>query len=388
MEKTPKRIAILGSTGSIGTQALDIISGQPEGTFEIEVLTAHSNVQLLVQQARQFNPNFVVTTDENNYEELSKALSDLPIKVFAGMKSVSDAICSDDVDIVLAAMVGFAGLVPVIDAIKAGKSIALANKETLVVAGEIISKLAIEHRVSFIPVDSEHSAIFQCVLGENISPIDKIFLTASGGPFLGKTKAELENVKLSDALKHPTWCMGNKVTIDSATLMNKGLEMIEARWLFGVAPEQIQVVVHPQSIVHSMVSFCDGSVKAQISIPDMRLPILYALTFPARHETSLPKYNPTAMPALTFAEPDRETFPCLDIAYEALRQGGNMPCIMNAANEIAVQAFLDGKISFNAIPEIIRKTMETSVFIKDITLENLIQTNNLARETALSVINN
>lgn len=385
-EVQPKRIAILGSTGSIGTQALDIMSQLPEGSFEIEVLTAHSNIALLAEQARKYKPNFVITTDESKYDELSRLLSDLPIKVFAGIRSVSDAICSSDVDMVLAAMVGFAGLVPVIDAIKAGKAIALANKETLVVAGELISKLAIEHRVSFIPVDSEHSAIFQCIIGENDNLVENIFLTASGGPFFGKTKAELEKVTLTDALKHPTWNMGSKVTIDSATLMNKGLEMIEARWLFGVAPEKIKVVVHPQSIIHSMVAFTDGSVKAQLSIPDMRLPILYALNFPQRLETKLARYNPLSSPSLTFAEPDRATFPCLDIAYAAITKGGNMPCIMNAANEIAVQAFLEGKAGFNQIPEIIQKTMDTCSFIPNITLENLMETNQVARETALSII--
>ena len=381
-DPTPKRIAILGSTGSIGTQALNIISQQPKELFEIEVLTAHHNTALLIEQARRFLPNTVIITEEEGYKEVKEALADLPVKVFAGAGSAADAVCLDSVDTVLAAMVGFSGLNPVMKAIEAGKTIALANKETLVVAGELINRMLQKSRASLIPVDSEHSAIFQSLLGEDFDTIEKIFLTASGGPFLGMNKDQLEKVKPADALKHPTWNMGSKVTIDSATLMNKGLEMIEARWLFGVAPENIQVVIHPQSIIHSMVSFADGSVKAQMSIPDMRMPILYALSFPHRLKTELKRYNPAETGNLTFAHPDTQNFPCLDIAYEAIRKGGNYPCIMNAANEVAVDAFLQGKIRFTQIPEIISGTLEKSTFIKDINPASLHASDTEARTMA------
>lgn len=378
-EHTPKRIAILGSTGSIGTQALDIISQQPEGLFEIEVLTAHHNTTLLIEQARRFLPNAVVITDEKGYTVVKDALADLPVKVFAGADSAADAVSMDSVDTVLAAMVGFSGLTPVIKAIEAGKTIALANKETLVVAGELINRMLQKSKASVIPVDSEHSAIFQSLLGEKFDAIETLFLTASGGPFLGMSKDQLEKVKPADAMKHPTWNMGSKVTIDSASLMNKGLEMIEARWLFGVAPENIQVVIHPQSIIHSMVSFCDGSVKAQMGIPDMRMPILYALSFPLRLKTELKRYHPADTGNLTFAHPDTQNFPCLGIAYEAIRKGGNCPCIMNAANEVAVNAFLEERIRFTQIPEIISETLEKSTFIKEINPANLSATDNEAR---------
>ncbi len=378
----PRHIAILGSTGSIGTQALDVISKQPDGIFEIEVLTAHSNAELLIEQARRYNPNIVVITDESKYTKVKDALSDIDVKVFAGLKSASEAVCMDNVDIVLAAMVGFSGLIPVIDAIKAKKTIALANKETLVVAGEIMTKLVNENNVSLIPVDSEHSAIFQCILGEEYHEIEKIILTASGGPFLGMNLKQLEKVKPADALKHPTWNMGSKVTIDSATLMNKGLEMIEARWLFGVKQDRIEVVVHPQSIIHSMVTFCDGSVKAQMSVPDMRMPILFALSFPTRLMTDLKRFDPAETGSLSFAKPDTESFPCLKIAYDSVKKGGNTPCIMNAANEIAVSSFLDGKIRFTQIPEVINGTILKTSFIKDINTDNLMASDKEAREIA------
>lgn len=378
----PRRIAILGSTGSIGTQALDVISKQPAGLFEIEVLTAHTNADLLIQQARRYVPNIVVVTDDSKYAKVKESLSDLHIKVFAGLKSASEAVCMDNVDIVLAAMVGFSGLVPVIDAIKAKKTIALANKETLVVAGEIMTKLINENNVSLIPVDSEHSAIFQCLLKEEFNEIEKIILTASGGPFFGMNLKQLEKVKPADALKHPTWNMGSKVTIDSATLMNKGLEMIEARWLFGVKQDRIEVVVHPQSIIHSMVSFCDGSVKAQMSIPDMRMPVLYALSFPTRLKTDLKRFDPAETGTLSFTKPDIESFPCLQIAYDSVKKGGNTPCVMNAANEIAVSSFLDGKILFTQIPEVINGTILKTSFVKDINTDNLMASDKEAREIA------
>jgi len=379
-------IAILGSTGSIGSQALDIISRQPDDLFEIEVLTAHSNAELLIKQARMFNPNTVVITDEKKYAEVRDALSDLPIKVFAGQASASESVCMESVDVVLAAMVGFSGLLPVTEAIRAKKTLALANKETLVVAGDIISKLVNDNKVSLIPVDSEHSAIFQCLIGENANEIENIFLTASGGPFLGMNAKELANVSATDALKHPTWNMGSKVTIDSATLMNKGLEMIEARWLFGVNPDIIKVVVHPQSIIHSMVSFCDGSVKAQMSIPDMRIPILFALSFPFRCKTDIKRYNPVVNGSLSFSEPDINNFPCLQIAYDAIQKGGNCPCVMNAANEIAVNGFLENKIRFTQIPGVISDTISKSSFVKNINIESLIASDKEAREIAKKLI--
>jgi 1-deoxy-D-xylulose-5-phosphate reductoisomerase len=382
----PKRIAILGSTGSIGTQALDIISQMPQDTFEIEVLTAHRNSALLIEQTRHFQPNSVVITDDSRYSEVKEALADLPVKVFAGHDSAADAACMDSVDVVLAAMVGFSGLTPVIKAIEAGKTIALANKETLVVAGEIMTRMMQKHRAALIPVDSEHSAIFQSILGENYNEIENIFLTASGGPFLGMNASRLASVTPADALKHPTWNMGNKVTIDSATLMNKGLEMIEARWLFGIGAEKIKVLVHPQSIIHSMVSFCDGSVKAQMGIPDMRMPILYALSFPQRMHTQLKRYNPAITGSLTFAEPDTESFPCLSLAYDAIKKGGNCPCVMNAANEVAVHAFLEEKIMFTQIPEIVSAVMSKSTFVKEITAENLLASDNEARIIANKLI--
>jgi len=353
-----QRIAILGSTGSIGTQTLDVIS-QHSDKFEASVLTAGENIDLLIQQARKYEPDTVIIANEAKYEALQAALEHLPIKVYAGADAIAQIVTSSEIDTVVTAMVGFSGLEATVNAVKAKKRIALANKETLVVAGELITRLAAEYQAEIIPVDSEHSAIFQCLVGEGHNEVEKIILTASGGAFRDKTAAQLENISSKEALKHPTWEMGAKITIDSATLMNKGLEVIEARWLFDVAPEQIDVMVHPQSIVHSMVQFADGSVKAQMGLPDMRLPIQYAFSFPHRIDSNFERLTLEAMQNLTFKAPNRELFPCLDIAYEAIRQGGNTACIMNAANEIAVAHFLQDKIKFNDIPKYITKTIET-----------------------------
>ncbi len=351
-----QRIAILGSTGSIGTQTLDVIAEHSD-KFEVSVLTAGGNVDLLIQQAKTFEPDTVVISDENKYKYLQDALAHLPIKVYAGADAIAQVVTSDEVDTVVTAIVGFAGLKATVNAVKAKKRIALANKETLVVAGDIVTQLAMDYQTEIIPVDSEHSAIFQCLVGEGHNPVEKIILTASGGPFRNKAADELLNIKAADALKHPTWNMGQKISIDSASLMNKGLEVIEAKWLFDLKPEQIDIMVHPQSIVHSMVQFTDGSVKAQLGLPDMRLPIRYALSFPYRLDSKAERLSLEAMMNLTFESPRKNDFPCLNLAYDALAKGGNTACIMNAANEVAVAKFLEDKIRFVDIPKYIEQTM-------------------------------
>ena len=378
-----KRICILGSTGSIGTQALDVIE-QHSDLYEAYVLTAYNNADLIIEQARKYNPEAVVIANEKNYDKVKDALSDLPIKVYAGAKALCDVVQDQNVDIVLASMVGFAGLEPTIAAIKAKKVIALANKETLVVAGGLITKLANEYQVPILPVDSEHSAIFQCL--EPGNRIDKILLTCSGGPFRKFNNEQLKTVTKADALAHPTWNMGAKITIDSATLMNKGFEVIEAKWLFGVKPEQIQVVVHPQSVIHSAVQFEDGAVKAQLGVPDMRLPIQYAFSYPKRLTLNGDRLDLFKMQSLTFEEPDTKRFPCLALAYEALRQGGNMPCIVNAANEIVNRAFIEDKIPYTRISEIIEKTMQNVAFNTEDTLDNYLATDKEARAFAASLL--
>lgn len=378
-----KRICILGSTGSIGTQALDVIR-QHADLYEAYVLTAYNNAELLIEQAREFNPEAVVIAKETNYETVKEGLADLPIKVYAGSDSLCQVVQDDNVDMVLASMVGFAGLEPTIAAIKAHKAIALANKETLVVAGDLIVRLANENKVPILPVDSEHSAIFQCL--EPGNRIDKILLTCSGGPFRHFDKQRLLHVTKADALAHPTWNMGAKITIDSATLMNKGFEVIEAKWLFGVKPEQIQVVVHPQSVIHSAVQFEDGAVKAQMGVPDMRLPIQYAFSYPRRLPLNGERLDLFKMKDLTFEQPDTERFRCLALAYEALKQGGNMPCIVNAANEIANRAFIEDKIGFERIAEIIEETMAKVGFTKESTLNTYLDTDKQARLFASSLL--
>jgi len=374
-----KRVAILGSTGSIGCQALDVIQRNPDA-FGLEVLTAGKNKDLLIRQALQFMPAHVVIAEESHYAEVKSALTALPIQVHAGSKALAEITTLATVDIVLASMVGFSGLIPTIEAIKGKKALALANKETLVVAGELITRLAAENGITIVPVDSEHSALFQCLAGEHQNPPEKIILTASGGPFRGKTRNELEHVGRKEALNHPNWCMGDKVTIDSATLMNKGLEVIEARWLFNVSPEQIDVVIHPQSIIHSMVQFEDGSIKAQMGLPDMRLPIQYALGYPVRIKSSFPRFSFADYPQLTFEKPDLALFRNLQLAFSALDKGGNMPCIMNAANEIVVDAFLKEKVSFLQIPGLIEKTMYAMPFLQSPSLEDYQQSDHEARE--------
>ena len=351
-----KKIAILGSTGSIGTQALEVISTFRD-IFEVEVLTAYNNVQLLIEQAEIFQPNAVVIANKDKFAILSEALKNTPVKVYAGADALDQIVQMESVDIVLAAMVGYSGLMPVINAIKAGKTIALANKETMVVAGEMITGLAHERNVSIIPVDSEHSAIFQCLVGEP-DAVEKIYLTASGGPFRGKTRQSLQKVTKLEALRHPNWAMGAKITIDSATLMNKGLEAIEAHWLFNLHPDQIEVVIHPQSILHSMVQFTDGSIKAQMGLPDMKLPILYAFAYPDRIKSDFTRFSFTDYPELNFEAPDTDSFPNLFLAYQAMKAGGITPCVMNASNEIAVEAFLNDRIGFYDISSVIEKTME------------------------------
>jgi len=373
-----KHIAILGSTGSIGTQTLEVIQNHPN-EFELEVITANNNSKLLIEQAIKFQPNMVVIANEAHYTEVSEALKKHPIKVFAGKESLLQVVQLTNLHLVVTAMVGYEGLFPTIKAIEAGKHIALANKETLVVAGEIITQLAIEKKVHIYPVDSEHSAIFQCLVGEDYNPIEKIYLTASGGPFRTKTIEELKSVTKQQALKHPNWEMGAKITIDSATLMNKGLEAIEAKWLFDLKPEQIQVIVHPQSIIHSIVQFEDGSMKAQMGLPDMKLPIQYALGFPRRLKSNFPRFDFMKYPSLTFEEPDLLKFKNLAIALEVMKKGGNSPCVMNAANEIAVEAFLQDKINFLQIPEKIEKTLEKIIYIAHPTLEDYIESDKEAR---------
>ena len=380
-----RRIAIFGSTGSIGTQALDVIRTH-QHILEAEILTAQTNADLLIKQALEFLPNAVVIGDETKYEQVKNALSSTSIKVFAGENALEEVADFDTYDVMLTAIVGFAGLKSTLKGVKKGKVIALANKETLVVAGDIVMQQALENRSPIIPVDSEHSAIFQCLVGEARNPIEKIILTASGGPFLGKKPNFLVNVKRDHALQHPNWSMGAKISIDSATLMNKGLEMIEAKWLFNLKPEQIEVVVHPQSIVHSMVQFEDGSLKAQMGLPDMKLPIQYALGFPERLKNEFPRFNFKKYPSLTFEEPDYKTFRNLGLAIDALKAGGNKPCVLNAANEIAVWAFLKNRIGFLDITAVIEKTMEKIPFIKWPTLDEYYESDGEARNFAASVM--
>ena len=382
---TQKKVAIIGSTGSIGRQALEVIEHHKEKLC-VEVLTANKQADLLIEQALKFDPNAVVIADKSQYQKVKEALSSTDIKVFAGQEALEDIVQMETIDIVLTAIVGFAGLRPTIKAIEAKKPIALSNKETLVVGGELITKLSIENSVPIIPVDSEHSAIFQCLAGEFYNPIEKIILTASGGPFLGKTKDELNNITPKEALNHPNWVMGNKVTIDSATLMNKGLEVIEAKWLFDLSVDKIEAVIHPQSVIHSMVEFEDGSVKAQMGLADMRLPIQYALTYPERLKTNFPKFNILDFPNLSFLKPDTETFPCLSLAYQAIQKGGNMPTIMNAANEIAVEAFLRGGIGFLEIPEIIANAMSKYNFIAKANVNDFFETDKEVREELSSML--
>jgi len=382
---TKKRIAIFGSTGSIGTQALDVISSNPD-MFTAEVLTAQTNDTLLIKQALQFNPGIVVIGDDRKYLTVKEALSGTDIKVFCGEKALEEVAALDCYDMMLAAIVGYAGLKPTLRAIEIGKPIALANKETLVVAGDIIMRMAMEKRVPIIPVDSEHSAIFQCLVGEGRNKIEKIVLTASGGPFLGKKPNFLVNVKKDHALQHPNWSMGAKITIDSATLMNKGLEMIEAKWLFNLTYDQIQVMVHPQSIIHSMVMFNDGSIKAQMGLPDMKLPIQYAMAFPQRIPNDFPRYDFKKPGTLTFEEPDIKTFRNLALAMEAMRRGGNMPCILNAANEIAVYAFLKNRIGFLDMTEVVEQTMSRVTYMETPGLEDYFETDGEARNFAASLI--
>ncbi len=380
-----KRIAILGSTGSIGKQTLEVIEQHPD-IFQVEVLTARNSVDELVDQARKFQPNAVVIGNVEKYQVLKEALASEPIKIYAGNEAIDQIVQSEEIDIVLTAMVGFAGLSPTISAIKAGKSIALANKETLVVAGEIITQLAHEKRVSILPVDSEHSAIFQCLAGEFQNPVEKIYLTASGGPFRGETVEFMKNVTRAQALNHPNWSMGDKITIDSASLMNKGLEAIEAKWLFGLKPEQIDIIVHPQSIIHSIVQFEDGSMKAQMGLPDMRLPIQYALTFPERIKSNFERFNFLDYTQLTFEKADDKTFRNLNLAYQAMKEGGGMPCVLNASNEVAVDAFLQGGIGFLEMSDVIEETMSKVGFIAHPTLDDYMLLDNSARKMAREVI--
>lgn len=379
-----KKIAILGSTGSIGTQTLEVIEEHSD-KFEVEVLTANSNADLLIQQAIKFKPNAVVIVDETQYEKVAEALWQHDIKTYSGIEALAQVVEMETIDIVLTALVGYAGLLPTINAIKAKKTIALANKETLVVAGELITKLARENKVAILPVDSEHSAIFQCLVGEFQNKIEKIYLTASGGPFRGKKQKDLLHITKEQALKHPNWEMGAKITIDSATLMNKGFEVIEAKWLFNLKPEQIDVIVHPQSIVHSLVQFEDGSIKAQLGLPDMKHPIQYALSFPQRFSSQSQRFNFLDYPQLTFEKPDIDTFLNLKLAYLALEKGGNLACVLNAANEIAVEAFLNNKIKFLQIAKINQQCMEKVPFIQHPTLEDYVKTNKLARELATTL---
>ena len=380
-----KRVAILGSTGSIGTQTLDVIRQHPDW-FTVEVLTAQHNWELLVAQALEFKPNAVVIGNEDHYSKVKEALYGEPVKVFAGQKAIAQVVEMDTIDVVLTALVGYAGLIPTVHAIRAGKQIALANKETLVVAGELITNLAKQHGVNIYPVDSEHSAIFQCLVGEFHNPIEKIILTASGGPFRGKDTAYLASVTREQALKHPNWDMGAKITIDSASLMNKGLEVIEAKWLFGLKTEQIEVVVHPQSIVHSLVQFEDGSLKAQLGLPDMRIPIQFALSYPDRLKSNFERFNFVNYPQLTFEQPDVQTFRNLQLAYDALAAGGNAPCVLNAANEVAVAAFLNRQIGFLEMSDLIEETLNKSTFLARPQLEDYIESDRQARELSENLL--
>jgi 1-deoxy-D-xylulose-5-phosphate reductoisomerase len=380
-----KRIAVFGSTGSVGVQALEVIAANPD-KFSVEILTAHKNDELLVQQALKFNPNIVVIGDDTKYQAVKDALASTDSKVFAGEKALEEAAGMDCYDLMLAGIVGFAGLKPTLKAISSGKAVALANKETLVVAGDIVMQMAVDNRVPVIPVDSEHSAIFQCLVGETRNRIEKIILTASGGPFFGRKTNYLVNVKREHALQHPNWRMGAKISVDSATLMNKGLEMIEAKFLFNLHPDQIQVVVHPQSIIHSMVQFEDGSIKAQMGLPDMKIPIQYALSFPRRIQNDLPRYDFRKVNTLTFEDPDLRTFRNLALAMDALNKGGNLPCVMNAANELAVYAFLRNRIGFVEMTDIIEKTMDKIPFIEEPTLEEYFESDGEARNFAADII--
>ena len=380
-----KRIAIFGSTGSVGTQALEVIAANPD-LFSADVLTAQQNAELLIKQALKFLPDIVVIGDESKYPMVKQALAAQPIKVFAGEKALLEVAAMDSYDVMMAAIVGFAGLMPALKAIENGKAIALANKETLVVAGDIVMRMAVENRAPIIPVDSEHSAIFQCLLGETRNRIEKIILTASGGPFLGKKPNFLVNVKRDHALQHPNWSMGAKISIDSATLMNKGLEMIEAKWLFNLQPDQIKIVIHPQSIIHSMVQFEDGSIKAQMGLPDMKLPIQYALGFPVRLPNKMPRYTFNKPDKLSFEDPDSKTFRNLQLAIDALKKGGNAGCVLNAANEIAVYAFLKNRIGFLDMTDLIEKTIQKIPFIEQPTLEDYFDSDGEARNFAASLI--
>ena len=380
-----KELAILGSTGSIGTQTLDVVRAYPE-RYRVYALCAHRSVDLLVQQAREFHPEVVCIADESLYEAAKEQLSDIDCKVWAGADAIAEVVTMPSIDIVVAAMVGYAGLRPTIEAIKAGKTIALANKETLVVAGEIICDLAVKHHTPILPVDSEHSAIFQSLVGEDRSEIEKILLTASGGPFRTFSLEQMKTVTAADALKHPNWDMGAKITIDSASMMNKGFEVIEAKWLFGVPVEKIQVLVHPQSIVHSAVQFTDGAIKAQLGAPDMRLPIQYALSFPERLASDFPRADLFALKDLTFEEPDLKRFPNLELAYEAMHRGGNIPCVLNAANEVANLAFREGRCGFLQMSDVISETMNKAAFIPKPTYENYVETDKEARQIAENLL--
>ena len=385
-EKTKRHIAILGSTGSIGTQALEVLEANPD-KFELEVLTAHSNADLLIEQSLKFKPNCVVIGKEDLFKKVQNVLFDEGIKVFAGAESLAQVVEMEEIDMVLTALVGYAGLRPTLRAIEAGKHIALANKETMVVAGEMVTELAQKKGVNIYPVDSEHSAIFQCLVGEFHNPIEKIYLTASGGPFRGRTRAELAEVTKAQALKHPNWDMGAKITIDSASMMNKGLEVIEAKWLFALKDEQIDVIVHPQSIIHSIVQFEDGSMKAQMGLPDMKLPIQFALGFPERLKSDFPRFNFMDYPTLTFEQADTDTFRNLALAYEAMKMGGNAPCILNAANEVAVEAFLNDQVGFLQMSDILEGCMAKVEFIKKPNYSDLVQTDTATRGLAKELIN-
>lgn len=380
-----KHIAILGSTGSIGQQALEVIH-QHRDVFEVEVLTAQNNTPLLIEQAKRFKPNAVVISNDQHYEALRQGLEGEDVKVYAGENALASIVQMDTIDLVLTALVGYAGLRPTIKAIEAGKTIALANKETLVVAGELVTNLAMEKGVNIYPVDSEHSAIFQCLVGEFHNRIEKIILTASGGPFRGCKVQDLATVRKEEALRHPNWTMGAKITIDSATLMNKGLEVIEARWLFGLRPEQIEVVVHPQSIIHSLVQFEDGSIKAQLGLPDMRLPIQFALSYPERLKSDFPRFDFRNYPALNFEKPDMETFRNLALSFEALSRGGNMPCVLNAANEIAVAAFLKDRVGFLEMSAIVEQCLHKMAYIKNPSYEDYVETDRETRLRAFEMI--
>ena len=386
MEEIKKRcIAILGSTGSIGTQTLQVVEEHPD-KFEVYAITANTRVDELIEQARKFMPEAVVIADESKYPKLKEALADLPIKVYGGYESICQIVESKPIDIVVTAMVGFSGLRPTINAIKAGKAIALANKETMVVAGEMINELAMKHQTPILPVDSEHSAIFQCLAGEMHNKVEKLILTASGGPFRTFTKEQLEHVTREQALKHPNWSMGAKITIDSASMMNKGFEVMEAKWLFGVGAEDIEVVIHPQSVIHSMVQFGDGAIKAQLGTPDMRLPIMYALTYPVRLPSSFERIDWNTLKELTFEKPDLDLFPNLRHAYTALAEGGNIPCVVNAANEICVAAFLEERIKFTDMPKLIERAMEKATYVLKPTLDDYLETDKEIREMVKSWI--